>query len=145
MTEPSYKGVPTVPIPREGTQIPPVSPQMRQNAQTQTQPRVQGKRTSGNGRLVISGKRFFGQFLIDHWILRINGEQKKAAFGQNKLTMELPAGVYTVKAYTPYLGMHCMRAAADIEIHAGHTTRVIYETVFDIFKDGVLRKEGASR
>ena len=59
MTEPSYKGVPTAPIPREGTQIPPVSPQMRQNAQTQTQPRVQGKRTSGNGRLVISGKRFF--------------------------------------------------------------------------------------
>ena len=91
------------------------------------------------GKLQISGKRFFGQILIDHWVIRINGEQRELPFGNNKLSLELPAGVYLVTAYTPYLGMHCMRVTADIEIRPGMATHISYQTVFDIFKNGIMR------
>lgn len=113
-------------IPQQG-----VSPQTRKITRT------------GSGRLVVSGKRFFGQFLIDHWVIRINGEQKKLAFGQNKLSVELPAGVYLITAYTPYLGIHCMQVTAEIEICPGRTTRITYKTVFDLFKNGILKREHA--
>jgi hypothetical protein len=92
------------------------------------------------GRLCISSKRFFGQILIDHWVIRINGEQRELPFGRNKLSLELPAGVYLVTAYTPYLGMHCMRVTADIEIRPGMATHISYQTVFDIFKNGIMRQ-----
>lgn len=96
------------------------------------------------GKLCISGKRFFGQILIDHWVIRINGEQRELPFGQNKLSLELPAGVYLVTAYTPYLGMHCMRVTADIEIRPGRATHISYQTVFDIFKNGIIRQNFAA-
>lgn len=96
------------------------------------------------GKLCISGKRFFGQILIDHWVIRINGEQKELPFGRSKLTLDLPAGVYLVTAYTPYLGMHCMRVTADIEIRPGQTTHIFYQTVFDIFKNGIIKHSFAS-
>ncbi len=98
-------------------------------------------RPAPKGRLCVSGKRFFGQILIDHWVIRINGEQKKLPFGKNKLSVELPAGIYLVTAYTPYLGMHCMRVTADIEIRPGAVTYISYQTVFDIFKNGVIRRD----
>lgn len=107
-------------------------------SQTRKQPHTR------SGRLVVSGKRFFGQFLIDHWIIRINGEQKRLAFGQNKLSMELPAGVYLVTAYTPYLGIHCMQVTAEVEVCPGRTTRITYKTVFDLFKSGILEKSAQS-
>ncbi len=91
------------------------------------------------GKLYVSGKRFFGQILIDHWVLRINGEQRELPFGQNKLSLDLPAGMYLVTAYTPYLGMHCMKVTSDIEIRPGMTTHIFYKTVFDIFKNGVMK------
>jgi hypothetical protein len=97
------------------------------------------RNNGGMGRLCISGKRFFGQILIDHWVIRINGEQKTIPFGRDKMTLELPAGVYLVTAYTPYLGMHCMAVTANVEVRAGHTARILYKTVFDIFKQGILQ------
>lgn len=97
------------------------------------------RRAAKTGKLCISGKRFFGQILIDHWVIRINGEQKEVPFGHNKLSLELPAGVYLVTAYTPYLGMHCMRVTADIEVRPGSVTNISYQTVFDIFKNGIMR------
>lgn len=102
------------------------------------------QRASKTGRLCISGKRFFGQILIDHWVIRINGEQKEVPFGRNKLSLELPAGVYLVTAYTPYLGMHCMRVTADIEIRPGSVTNISYQTVFDIFRNGIMRQNVAA-
>ncbi|MBQ8688411.1 MAG: hypothetical protein IJ512_07680 [Ruminococcus sp.] len=142
MTEPSHPGTP---VSREEVKIPPIPAQERRNTQTQAQPKIQMKRTSENGRLIASGKRFFGQFLIDSWVLRINGEKKPVPFGSSRLSMELPAGIYTVTAYTPYLGMHCMRATGEIEIRPGRTTKIVYETVFDVFKEGKLRKESSSQ
>lgn len=97
------------------------------------------QRPAPTGRLCVSGKRFFGQILIDHWVIRINGEQKKLPFGKNKMSVELPAGMYLITAYTPYLGIHCMRVTADIEIRPGAVTYISYQTVFDIFKSGVIR------
>lgn len=101
-------------------------------------------KAASTGKLCISGKRFFGQILIDHWVIRINGEQKELPFGRNKLSLELPAGVYLVTAYTPYLGMHCMRVTADIEIRPGSTTNISYQTVFDIFRNGIMRQNIAA-
>lgn len=98
------------------------------------------KKAAPTGRLCVSGKRFFGQILIDHWVIRINGEQKKLSFGKNRMTVELPAGMYLVTAYTPYLGMHCMRVTADIEIRPGEVTCISYQTVFDIFRNGIIRQ-----
>ena len=117
--------------------VPPVN-----NAASPARKPVQ--RSSRIGRLCISGKRFFGQILIDHWVIRINGEQKEVPFGRNKLSLDLPAGVYLVTAYTPYLGMHCMRVTADIEIRPGSVTNISYQTVFDIFKNGIMRQSIAS-
>ncbi|MDE6021389.1 MAG: hypothetical protein K2H01_10415 [Ruminococcus sp.] len=97
------------------------------------------RKENNTGKLYVSGKRFFGQILIDHWVIRINGEQKELPFGQNKLSLELPAGMYLVTAYTPYLGMHCMRATADVEIRPGRVTHISYQTVFDIFKNGIMK------
>ncbi len=99
------------------------------------------KRQKPMGKLRVSGKRFFGQILIDHWIIRINGEQKKVPFGKNGLTMHLPAGMYLVTAYTPYLGMHCNRVTADIEVRPGEVTEISYKTMFDVFRKGVIRQE----
>ena len=101
-------------------------------------------RAASTGKLCISGKRFFGQILIDHWVIRINGEQRELPFGKNKLSLDLPAGVYLVTAYTPYLGMHCMRVTADIEIRPGSTTNISYQTVFDIFRNGIMRQNIAA-
>ncbi len=106
--------------------------------------RRNGQKKSGNGKLSLSGKRFFGQFLIDHWVLRVNGEQKNVPFGKGKLTLDLPAGVYQLTAFTPYLGMHCMRATAEAEVRPGQTTKILYQTVFDIFKNGKLLNESAA-
>ncbi len=97
-------------------------------------------RKTETGSLCISGKRFFGQILIDHWVLQIGGQKESIPFGKDKRTLELPAGIYTAQAYTPYLGMHCMAAEAEIEILPGRTTRIAYHTVFDIFKDGMLER-----
>ena len=113
----------------------PVQPVQRTAEPVRKTPR----RAAKTGKLCISGKRFFGQILIDHWVIRINGEQKEVPFGQNKLSLELPAGVYLVTAYTPYLGMHCMRVTADIEVRPGSVTNISYQTVFDIFKNGIMR------
>ncbi|MGN0632113.1 MAG: hypothetical protein ACI4JN_12385 [Ruminococcus sp.] len=114
---------------------PPVPPVNKAAAPVRKAP----QRTARTGKLCISGKRFFGQILIDHWVIRINGEQKEVPFGRNKLSLELPAGVYLVTAYTPYLGMHCMRVTADIEVRPGSVTNISYQTVFDIFKNGIMR------
>lgn len=116
---------------------------IQRNAPKPNQPSPIRKKPARNitttGKLCISGKRFFGQILIDHWVIRINGDQKELPFGRSKLTLELPAGVYLVTAYTPYLGMHCMRVTADIEIRPGQTTHIFYQTVFDIFKNGIIK------
>ncbi len=98
------------------------------------------KRQKPMGKLRVSGKRFFGQILIDHWVIRINGEQKKVPFGKKGLTMQLPAGMYLVTAYTPYLGMHCNRVTADIEVRPGEVTEISYKTMFDVFRKGVIRQ-----
>lgn len=108
--------------------------------------RKQSTRTiKTNGKLCISAKRFFGQILIDHWVIKINGEQKELPFGRSKLTLDLPVGVYLVTAYTPYLGMHCMRVTADIEIRPGQTTHIFYQTVFNIFKNGIMKQNFAAK
>lgn len=114
---------------------PPAAPVKREAAPVRRNP----QRAAKTGKLRISGKRFFGQILIDHWVIRINGEQKEVPFGSNKLSLELPAGVYLVTAYTPYLGMHCMRVTADIEVRPGSVTNISYQTVFDIFKNGIMK------
>ena len=101
----------------------------------QTQPQKSVK----PGKLQVSGKRFFGQILIDRWVIRVNGEQHEMSFGsKGTKTLELPAGVYLVTAYTPYLGMRCMRVSADVEVKPGKTSSITYQTVFDIFNEGVL-------
>ena len=80
----------------------------------QTQPQKSVK----PGKLQVSGKRSFGS--------------------KGTKTLELPAGVYLVTAYTPYLGMRCMRVSADVEVKPGKTSSITYQTVFDIFNEGVL-------
>ncbi|MBQ8725206.1 MAG: hypothetical protein IJY74_06015 [Oscillospiraceae bacterium] len=101
--------------------------------------RTQPLKPVQTGKMQISGKRFFGQILIDRWVIRVNGEQHEMSFGsKGTKTLELPAGVYLVTAYTPYLGMRCMRVSADVEIKPGKTAHLSYQTVFDIFKEGVL-------
>lgn len=127
----------------EDVPLKPKPPVRNGNVQSSAQRRKAERPVKNTGRLCVSGKRFFGQILIDHWVLRINGEQRELPFGQNKLSLELPAGVYLVTAYTPYLGMHCMRVTADIEIRPGSTTNISYQTVFDIFKNGIIRQRPA--
>ncbi len=90
------------------------------------------------GKLSLTGKRFFGQILIDHWVIRIGNEQKNISFGKKETRFDLPAGTYHVTAYTPYLGMRCNKISADIEIRPKSVTRLHYKTVFDVFKKGEL-------
>lgn len=125
----------SVPVSEANKAKPSAAPVKREAAPVRRNP----QRAAKTGKLRISGKRFFGQILIDHWVIRINGEQKEVPFGSNKLSLELPAGVYLVTAYTPYLGMHCMRVTADIEVRPGSVTNISYQTVFDIFKNGIMK------
>lgn len=121
---------------------PPVQPKTTVQNQTGRIYQTKPQRAVRSGKLEITGKRFFGQILIDRWVMRVNGEKYELSFGnKGKLTLDLPAGIYPVTAYTPYLGMRCMRVSGEVEVKPDATVAVTYKTVFDIFKEGLLLHE----